>query len=377
MTPPLWTTEPGTTAPEAPAQEPAATEIHPMHWRSSTAEVSADTSITVGPSAQRSTDLGAAIDRAARRSTAGVAFGALPFDRTAASTVITPADITHIADRPVTQLKRASSRPSEPSDYLAGVSSILSRIADGTVDKVVLARYSDMLLESPSDPLDIAARLAVRNPSAHVFALPVGPGRHLVGASPELLLAKTGANVRSHPLAGSARRTGDPVTDEQAADRLRRSDKDLREHRYVVEAICDLLSPHCRRLSAADPDVVATDSMLHLGTEITAELDDPHASVSRLAAELHPTPAVCGTPRAAAGAAINETESFDRGFFAGAVGWQDRAGDGEWAVSIRCGEVTAERVRAYAGAGIVAGSDPTAELTETEGKLSTLLAALG
>lgn len=371
MTPPRQMTEPDPTT-----SDPSVAGTHAMHWRSSTTEATADARIDVGPSAQRSVDFGLAIDHAVLRSVDGVAFGALPFDRSAASTIITPARITPVGDRQAASLNRAATSPADPADYLAGVSAILSRIADGEVEKVVLARYSDVVLGSASDPLDIAARLTLRNPSAHVFALPVGPGRHLVGASPELLLAKTGTGLRSHPLAGSARRTGDTAADRDAADRLLRSKKDLREHRYVVEAICDLLAPHCGDLRAADPDVVATDSMLHLGTEITAELDEPTTPVSRLAAELHPTPAVCGTPRATADAAIGATESFDRGYFAGAVGWQDRAGDGEWVVSIRCGEVTADRVRAYAGAGIVAGSDPAAELTETEGKLSTFLAAL-
>ncbi len=337
--------------------------------------MSASALLREGPAAADHTQFARSLQAAASDAHRGRVFAALPFHRDEASTIVVPTG---------PEPDRRTSAPSafldggesSPDDYRDGVRLLLDAFADGDVEKAVLARYRDLSCTEPCDPLAIAARLAADHPAAYVFALPVADARHLVGASPELLIAKSGTSVRSHPLAGSARRSPDAATDRAHADALNSSEKDRREHAYVVEAICDILTPYCARLTVPEPGLLGTDSMWHLGTEITAELRDPDVSVSELAALLHPTPAVCGTPRSAAYDLISEAESFDRGFFAGAVGWADTRGDGEWAVSIRCGDVWSDRIRAYAGAGIVVGSDPEAELAETSGKLSTFLAAV-
>jgi isochorismate synthase len=184
--------------------------------------------------------------------------------------------------------------------------------------------------------------------------------------------------VHSHPLAGSARRLPDAGEDREAADRLRTSDKNRREHAMVVEAIFDVLAPYCRDLSAPPaPELVSTSTLWHLATPIRGTLRDPSVSSLELACALHPTPAVCGLPRAAAAEAIRMIEPFDRGFYSGAVGWCDGNGDGEWHVTIRCAEIAGSTARLYAGAGIVAGSDPDEEVAETATKFMALLGALG
>ncbi|HEY1178918.1 MAG TPA: isochorismate synthase, partial [Phytomonospora sp.] len=205
------------------------------------------------------------------------------------------------------------------------------------------------------------------------------PGRRtLVGASPELLVRRRGRVVTAHPLAGSRPRTGNPGRDAAATAELLACDKDRREHAFVVDAIAAALAPYCANVDApATPGVTATGAMLHLGTLITGELRDEGVSALELACALHPTPAVCGTPTAHARELIGRVEGFERGFYAGMVGWTDRSGDGEWAVAIRCAEVDGDRLRLYAGAGIVPGSQPRAELAETRAKFRTLLGALG
>lgn len=270
-----------------------------------------------------------------------------------------------------------------PPRYAAAVARALEMIADGEFEKVVLARAAT--LTSP-EPLDVAAvleRLAVRNPSGYVFAADVtepaenGP-RTLLGNSPELLAARRGHLVVSHPLAGTAPRSPDPEEDARRGEVLSRSTKDLREHALVVDRVAERLEPFCTSLDVpSSPSVTRTASLWHLGTRIEGTLRDPAPTSLQLAEALHPTPAVCGEPTDAARAAIEELEEFPRGFYTGLVGWCDAAGDGEWAVTIRCAEVAGRAVRVYAGAGVVEGSRPEAELAETAAKFRTLLSALG
>ncbi len=142
--------------------------------------------------------------------------------------------------------------------------------------------------------------------------------------------------------------------------------------------MAEALRPYCRTLSAPTrPRLVSTPTMWHLGTTITGELADPDVTALHLAAALHPTPAICGTPTDSARRLVTELERFDRGYYAGAVGWTNADGDGEWAVSIRCAEVAEHSLRLYAGGGIVPESDPEAELEETSAKFATLLRAMG
>jgi isochorismate synthase len=247
--------------------------------------------------------------------------------------------------------------------------------------KVVLARTLTVEGRVPFDPAGIVERLS-EDPGVTTFSVPLpdddrGRRRTLVGATPELLLRRDGLTVTSMPLAGSARRGADESRDRAAAEFLIKSSKDLREHAVVVEWIADHLSSHCKSLRVSSkPRLVSTRSLWHLATPIQGTLRDESASSVELAAALHPTPAVCGLPVDLARATIQELEPFDRGFFAGAVGWCAANGDGVWMMAIRCAQLSENSAQLFAGAGIVPGSTPGSEADETFAKFGALLDAL-
>jgi isochorismate synthase len=260
--------------------------------------------------------------------------------------------------------------------YEDAVRKAVTRIRRGEIRKVVLARTIDVSADHTLDPRLLAHRLRAVDPDAYTFAAPTNEGV-LVGASPELLVSRRGLEVRSNPLAGSAPRSGDPDEDRANADALVGSAKDREEHAIVVEAVAETLRPFCVELTW-DPEPVlrATPNIWHLSTDFRGVLKEPAASALELVGELHPTPAVAGTPRHAALDTIAELEPFDRGRYAGPVGWVDAEGDGEWAIALRCAELRADHATLYAGAGIVADSDPGRELDETERKFRAFLDAL-
>lgn len=276
----------------------------------------------------------------------------------------------------------------EPADYVEAVRKALLHIETGDIDKVVLARALDLTADEPVSVPPLLASLVRANPAAHAFAVDVtAPGdpaaRTLFGASPELLISRTGNTVVVNPLAGSRPRVADDPDDAEnrrRIDDLRTAEKDRAEHEIVVRQIVDVLRSLCSELDVPDPEVIGTPTMWHLSTRITGTLaapGDPASSSLAIAEALHPTPAVCGVPTSTARDVIADLEPTDRGYYAGLVGWTDADGDGEWVVTIRCAEAAGQAVRVYAGAGIVAGSDPDAELAETSAKFGTLLAALG
>lgn len=274
-----------------------------------------------------------------------------------------------------------TARPSR-AGYADSVVRAMAQIEAGHLDKVVLARTLD--LSGPDvDPTAILGRLAARDPHGYTYAIdlaatPAGEAHSLVGASPELLVARRRRRVVARPEAGSAARSADPEEDVRRGSALLASAKDLAEHAFVVDAVVASLGAHCREVTAPPrPTLVATAAMWHLHTEVRGVLVDPSMSSLALALALHPTPAVCGTPTAAAHAAIGELEPFDRGFYAGVVGWCDASGDGEWAIALRCAELRRDTIRLYAGAGVVAGSDPASEVDETSAKFRTMLDAMG
>lgn len=273
-------------------------------------------------------------------------------------------------------------------EYEQSVRLALDRIAAGELDKVVLARSVRLALRSPCDLRQVLRRLASGDPLGHVFAVepargpadPVRrpPTRALVGASPELLVSRYGRTVVSAPLAGSAPRAADPAEDHRRASALLASTKDRREHEFVADAVAKALAPFCVSVARPrEPTLLSTATMWHLCTPVRGTLAEPAADALTLALALHPTPAVCGSPPAAARRTIDDLEPFDRGLYAGLVGWTDSTGDGEWAVTIRCALVDQSEVVLHAGAGIVAGSTPGGELAETSAKFGTLSAALG
>ncbi|MFE3171209.1 isochorismate synthase [Amycolatopsis sp. NPDC059090] len=270
-----------------------------------------------------------------------------------------------------------------PEVYAESVRRAVDLIADGELEKVVLARALDLVGEQGVSVQQLLRNLVVADPAAHAFAVDVSaPGdpatRTLVGASPELLVSRKGDVVTANPLAGSRRRTGDPVQDAQAIAELRVSEKDLNEHALVAAQVAEVLGRYCTELEVPEePEVIGTPTMWHLSTRITGRVGPGGPSSLELAEALHPTPAVCGVPVGPARDTIAQLEPEDRGYYAGLVGWTDLAGDGEWVVTIRCAEVSDKTARLFAGAGVVAGSDPAAELAETSAKFGTLLRALG
>ncbi|WP_262365361.1 isochorismate synthase MenF [Gordonia sp. OPL2] len=318
--------------------------------------------------------------------------GALPFDLRDPAALIAPETLNCETgpwrpptigghDRVVT-IDRADP---QPADHRRRVADIVAELrGNPAMEKVVLARKLLLRCDSAISAHDLAARLCAADPGGNAFLTDLSPagadrdGHHLVGASPEVLVRKEGRVVTCHPLAGSAARDVDPVQDAHRRDLLAISGKDRHEHRLVVDAIRAVLTPLCTDLRVpAEPTMVATPAMWHLGTPIRGVVDDPDLTALDLALALHPTPAVCGTPTGAARDLIREVEG-DRGFYAGAVGWTDASGDGEWMVAIRCAEIDGDGrgVTTWAGGGIVAASDPDDELRETESKFRTILDAL-
>jgi isochorismate synthase len=268
--------------------------------------------------------------------------------------------------------------------YEDGVRAAVAMIRAGAMRKVVLARTLEVDAGRELDSRRLLHRLRAVDPSAYAFAVGTGsdPTRGnsagvLVGASPELLVSRRGREVRANPLAGSAPRAGDPVEDRATADALASDEKNREEHAIVVDAVSTALQPFCAELTWDPvPIVVETANVWHLSTRFRGVLRDPTPTSLDLLAALHPTPAVCGAPTEVARAAIAELEPFDRGIYAGPVGWMDADGDGEWAIALRCADLHDGHATLYAGAGIVGDSDPTAEFEETERKFRAFLDAL-
>lgn len=316
--------------------------------------------------------------------TGPIAFGALPFDATAPAEMIVPACVVgRTADGRgwVTELEPGLRVPDPPSEeptqftVVAGssraawdeaVRTVVDAIGRGELEKVVLARSVTVDADRPFDRRAVLRRLRAQQPGCFVYA-----ADGMIGASPELLVARFGRTFVSRPMAGTA------VPGDDALDELRGSAKNGWEHKLVVEAMLAALSPLCDRIeAAAEPEVDAFADVAHLATPIHGTLRDPAPDVLSLVRRLHPTPAVAGTPMTAAIDAIQHLEPRARGRYAGPVGWVNARGDGEWAVALRGAALDGTRAVLHAGAGIVAGSDPEAEWIETQAKLQPMLTAL-
>jgi len=251
------------------------------------------------------------------------------------------------------------------------VADAVSRIRRGDLDKVVLAR--DLVAEL-TEPLDVRAPLAglaERYPACWTFHVD-----GLFGATPEMLVRRERGLVTSRVLAGTIRRTGDDAHDLALAATLARSSKDLEEHEFAVRSVADALAPYCLSMNVPEsPFVLHLPNVMHLATDVTGVLDDGATSLG-LASALHPSAAVGGTPTRAALSLISEIEQMDRGRYAGPVGWMDADGDGEWGIALRSAEYDGNRVRLFAGCGIVADSDPSDELAEAAAKFVPVRDAL-
>ena len=372
--------------------------------------------------------------------TGAVALGALPFVRDAPGSLVVPRVVIGRRDGEawITTIVRPGDGPSAArlagkmaADALGGftdprpapsqftltsvmdhdawgelVAGAVARIDDGALGKVVLARRIDVTANRPFVTSEVLSRLLALYPACMVFRVD-----GFLGASPELLIERRGAHVASHPLAGTIGRSGDLATDEALIAGLLASPKERREHAYVIEGLRRTLGPVCDSLDVPDkPTVLELRNVSHLATRLSGVLsavpDGPAGpgirpagpgiagsgsapsrgepghpglcvpSALQLVARVHPTPAVGGTPTDEAVAYIGEVEGFDRGRYAGPVGWMDAHGDGSWAIGLRSADVDGDHASIYAGAGVVAGSQPGTELEETQLKLQALLAAL-
>jgi len=258
--------------------------------------------------------------------------------------------------------------------YLAAVTAARDAVRAGSLQKAVIAREVLVRSNAPIDVHAVLLRLRASFGSSYRYSI-----EGFIGASPELLVRVDGNTVESHPLAGTAPRTGDPATDARVAAELIASTKNQVEHRAVIDMVHDTLLPWCSFLDwEPEPSIVAVANVQHLGSRVEGHLSDPRPNVLDLVRALSPTPALGGAPRAEALALIAAVEGFERGRYGGAVGWVDAAGNGTWAVAIRCAELSADRrtARLVAGGGIVAESEPLAELAETQAKLQAMLSAI-
>ncbi|MEZ5298111.1 MAG: isochorismate synthase [Ilumatobacteraceae bacterium] len=258
--------------------------------------------------------------------------------------------------------------------YLAAVAAARDAVREGSLQKAVIARPIEVRSDRPIDVHAVLRRLKATFGSSHRFSID-----GFIGASPELLVAVEGGVVSSFPLAGTTRTTGDDEVDAKLAAELHASEKNRIEHAAAIEMVRDTLLPFCSYLDwAPEPEIVKVANVQHLGSRAEGMLSKPHATVIELVRALQPTPAVGGHPREAAIELIERVEGFERGVYGGTVGWCDGHGDGRWAVSLRCAELSTDRrsARLVAGGGIVADSDPLSELAETQAKFQAMLSAL-
>jgi len=350
--------------------------------------------------AWRATASAAIVEDAVRTPGTGlVAFGTFAFadESTATSTLIVPeVVIGRRGNRSwITRIRRVGEQPSGalpvptpfgdeyrlsllPGElggegYRSVVAAAVERIREQDLSKVVLARDLRGHLPLESDLRRALVELALGYPDCWTFAVD-----GLVGSSPETLVRVHHGTVTARVLAGTISRGSDAARDAAAAAELAASAKDQGEHRFAVTSVMDALRPHSADVAASDePFTLKLPNLWHLATDVAGMLSDGSSSLD-LAAALHPTAAVAGTPRREALALIRELEPFDRGRYAGPVGWVGADGDGEWAIALRCAQLTPEGdLTAYAGAGIVADSDPDRELAETTMKFRPIVEAFG
>ena len=269
-----------------------------------------------------------------------------------------------------------TARGPQTDAYFAGVREAVRRIDDGALEKVVLARQTATEIPAGDDLRVPLGRLAERYDDCWTFAVD-----GLIGASPETLIRSTGGAVSARVLAGTrARVAGDAAADGRARDELLTSAKDQHEHAFAVQSVVTALAPHVRSLhTSEEPFALRLPNVWHLATDLGAGLGADRGALELVGA-LHPTAAVAGTPTGAAIETIAELEPFDRGRYSGAVGWIDAAGDGEWVIALRCGQLESasagtRTLTATAGGGIVAGSDPEHEFVETVSKFRPVVEA--
>jgi menaquinone-specific isochorismate synthase len=262
------------------------------------------------------------------------------------------------------------------SEWKNRVAKAVSKIKNGDLEKVVLARDLIAKNSEPISKRNLISFLSSNYPSTWVFMV-----ANLIGATPELLVRLNKSLVTSRILAGTIRKSGDEAKDLGLAASLAKSSKDLEEHEYAVRSVADALAPYCSSTNVPEsPFVLHLANVMHLATDVTGVINEATTPIDifALISSLHPSAAVCGTPTEAASAVINELEEMNRGRYAGPVGWIDARGDGEIGIALRTGELSDDQqsMRIFSGCGIVAGSNPEDELAESQAKLSPMRTAL-
>ncbi|MCU7237375.1 MULTISPECIES: isochorismate synthase [Pseudomonas] len=313
-----------------------------------------------------------------------IVVGAIPFDTTQACSLYVPQAYAWqqrtAAPAQAGALPALHSQTNIPDEhgFKRAVCHAIVNFQHSDVRKAVLSVQRELHFAAPVDPAQVQANLKALNREGYHFRVPLADGATLLGVSPELLVHKQGTAFVSNPLAGSVRRMADPAADRANAQWLAASEKDHYEHRLVTEDIAQRVGELCSRLQVPErPSLISTAALWHLSTRIEGELATADIDALQLACRLHPTPAVCGYPTERARQLIRFVEPFERGLFTGMVGWCDAQGNGEWVVTIRCGTFSGQRVRLFAGAGIVEASSPDTEWNEVQTKLGTMLRACG
>mgnify|MGYP003338720302 FL=1 len=265
-------------------------------------------------------------------------------------------------------------RNSDVDSWKEKVRTAVTEIQEDSLDKVVLAREIIADADAAVDPRSVLRKLAKEYPGTWVYS-----NNGLVGATPELLIRLNNSMVVSRVLAGTISKTGDDDKDLALAASLARSSKDLEEHEYAVRSVADALSPFCSSTNVPDaPFVLHLSNVMHLATDVTGAIKDGHKVIDifALLSKLHPSAAVCGTPTAIASQLIKRIEGINRRRYAGPIGWVDAKGEGEQGIALRCGFIDGREIHAYAGCGIVAGSDATREVAESQAKFLPIINAL-
>ena len=376
-----------------------------MLWRSPEVTV-----VGIGAAEHLPLRLGASMEAAASRlgelagtddvdqaGTGPVGFVTLPFDRDAGGVLVVPPVVlgesngtrfaTALDGRSIERIGEdvdavlstpVPPRPTEITLHLGRtaeswrddvVAVARDRIAESELQKAVLARELTLRANADFPLAPIVTSLAERFSEAMVFSID-----GFVGASPELLVSRVGRTVRAHPLAGTAARSADPEVDAQQIASLHASAKDRVEHQITIDWLLTELLPFCSYVDAEpEPSTLTLANVHHLGTLVEGVLSEPAASILDLVDAVHPTPALGGAPQADAVELIEELEGFDRGRYGGPSGWVDSSGNGQFAVSVRTAQVRANHATIAAGVGVVAQSDPQAELEETQAKFRAML----
>ena len=271
-------------------------------------------------------------------------------------------------------LPKINWRESDIEAWKEKVRTAVTEIQEDLLDKVVLAREIIADAETQVDPRAVIRNLAKEYPGTWVYS-----NNGLVGATPELLIRLSNSMVVSRVLAGTISKTGDDQKDLALAASLARSSKDLEEHEYAVRSVADALSPFCSSTNVPDaPFVLHLSNVMHLATDVTGAIKEGHKvfDIFAILSKLHPSAAVCGTPTAIASQLIKRIEGINRRRYAGPIGWVDAKGEGEQGIALRCGFIQGNQVHAYAGCGIVAGSDAAREVAESQAKFLPIINAL-